>query len=166
MFVVKYRSAVAAPLAAMLLSSCAVGPDFVQPSAPDLDRYTREPLASRTSATDVKFGQSQHFANGRDIPAKWWHAARVVTTSISVCTNMLDSSNWAGFVDWLCRPHPERKWYVRAGARVYLTLLGGVLSAVEGIQKGMPGSSVSKAFAPLAPLERQPARLQANSSLS
>jgi len=72
MFVVKYRSAVAAPLAAMLLSSCAVGPDFVQPSAPDLDRYTREPLASRTSATDVKFGQSQHFANGRDIPAEWW----------------------------------------------------------------------------------------------
>ena len=69
---VKYRSAVAAPLAALLLSSCAVGPDFVQPSAPDVDRYTRELLASRTSATDVKFGQSQRFVNGRDIPAEWW----------------------------------------------------------------------------------------------
>jgi len=56
----------------MLLSSCAVGPDFVQPSAPDVDRYTREPLASRTSSTDAKFGQSQHFVNGRDIPAEWW----------------------------------------------------------------------------------------------
>jgi NodT family efflux transporter outer membrane factor (OMF) lipoprotein len=69
---VQYRSAVAAFLAAMLLSGCAVGPDFVQPSAPDVDRYTREPLASRTSATDSKFGQSQHFVNGRDIPAEWW----------------------------------------------------------------------------------------------
>ena len=69
---VKYRSAFAATLAAMLLSSCAVGPDFVQPSAPDVDRYTREPLASRTSSTDAKFGQSQHFVNGRDIPAEWW----------------------------------------------------------------------------------------------
>ncbi|MGO9357809.1 MAG: efflux transporter outer membrane subunit [Xanthobacteraceae bacterium] len=72
MFVAKFRSVVGVPLAAVLLSSCAVGPDFVQPSAPDAERYTREPLASRTSSTDVKFGQSQHFVNGRDIPAEWW----------------------------------------------------------------------------------------------
>jgi NodT family efflux transporter outer membrane factor (OMF) lipoprotein len=72
MFVVKCRSAGTAALAAVLLSSCAVGPDFVQPSAPDLDRYTREPLAPHTSSTDTKFGQSQHFVSGRDIPAEWW----------------------------------------------------------------------------------------------
>ena len=55
-----------------LLAGCAVGPDFVQPAAPDVTRYTREPLASRTSSTDVKFGQAQHFVAGRDIPADWW----------------------------------------------------------------------------------------------
>ena len=33
------------------------------------------------------------------VPAHWWHAARALTTSISVCTNMLDGSNWDGFVD-------------------------------------------------------------------
>lgn len=32
------------------------------------------------------------------VPARWWHAARAKTTSISVCTNMLDRSNWQGFV--------------------------------------------------------------------
>jgi NodT family efflux transporter outer membrane factor (OMF) lipoprotein len=69
---VKYRSAVAALLAALLLSSCAVGPDFVQAAAPDVDRYTKEPLASHTSSADVRLGQSQHFVNGRDIPAEWW----------------------------------------------------------------------------------------------
>jgi NodT family efflux transporter outer membrane factor (OMF) lipoprotein len=69
---VQYRSAIAATFAAILLSSCAAGPNFVQPSAPDVDRYTRESLAPRTSATDAKFGQSQHFVNGRDIPAEWW----------------------------------------------------------------------------------------------
>jgi outer membrane protein TolC len=58
--------------AVMMVAGCAVGPDFVQPAAPDVTRYTREPLASRTSSTDVKFGQSQHFVNGRDIPADWW----------------------------------------------------------------------------------------------
>jgi hypothetical protein len=100
------------------------------------------------------------------IPPKWWHAARVVTTSISVCTNALDSSNWKGFVDWLCRPHPSRKWYVRAVARVYLTLLGVALSIVEGIQTMLPGSSVSRALASLAPLERQQTRLQSGSSVS
>ena len=72
MLVVKGRSVVAVSLAGMLLSSCAVGPDFVQPSVPDVDRYTREPLAAHTSTTDVKFGQSQRFVNGRDIPAEWW----------------------------------------------------------------------------------------------
>jgi hypothetical protein len=100
------------------------------------------------------------------IPAKWWHAARVVTTSISVCTNMLDSSNWSGFVDWLCRPHPGRKWYLLAAARAYLTVLGGVLSLVEAIQRSMPGSSIARAFARLAPLDRQSVRLQTGSLTS
>jgi hypothetical protein len=31
------------------------------------------------------------------VPAHWWHAARALSTSISVCVNMLDSSNWTGF---------------------------------------------------------------------
>jgi NodT family efflux transporter outer membrane factor (OMF) lipoprotein len=69
---VKYRSAVAASFAAVLLSSCAVGPDFVQASAPDVDRYTKEPLAPHTSSADVRLGQSQHFVSGQNIPAEWW----------------------------------------------------------------------------------------------
>ena len=69
---VKYRPAIAASFAAILLSSCAVGPDFVQAAAPDVDRYTREPLASRTSSTDTPLGQPQHFAPGRDVPPEWW----------------------------------------------------------------------------------------------
>jgi NodT family efflux transporter outer membrane factor (OMF) lipoprotein len=73
---VKYRSAVAASLAALLLSSCAVGPDFVQASAPNVDRYTKEPLAPHTSSADTMFGQSQHFVSGQDIPAEWWQIFR------------------------------------------------------------------------------------------
>src|SRR6202030_378148 len=56
----------------LLASGCAVGPDFLHPAAPEVTRYTREPLAPRTSSTDIRFGQSQHFVNGRDIPAEWW----------------------------------------------------------------------------------------------
>jgi NodT family efflux transporter outer membrane factor (OMF) lipoprotein len=57
---------------AVLLSSCAVGPDFVNPAAPDTSRYTKEQLAPRTSSTDAPTGQSQHFIEGRDIPQEWW----------------------------------------------------------------------------------------------
>jgi hypothetical protein len=35
-------------------------------------RYTREPLASHTSSTDVASGQRQIFRQGRDIPQEWW----------------------------------------------------------------------------------------------
>jgi NodT family efflux transporter outer membrane factor (OMF) lipoprotein len=58
--------------AVILLTSCAVGPDFVAPAAPEVTRYTREPLAPRTSSTDTPNGQPQRFAEGRDIPQEWW----------------------------------------------------------------------------------------------
>jgi len=71
---VRRFSAIAAALtAATLLSSCiAVGPDFLHPAAPPIDRYTREPLAPRTSSTDAPTGRAQRFVQGRDIPQEWW----------------------------------------------------------------------------------------------
>jgi NodT family efflux transporter outer membrane factor (OMF) lipoprotein len=60
-------------LAAFLVSSCAVGPDFVAPTPPDVSRYTRERLTPRTVSTETpQHGESQRFVNGRDIPAEWW----------------------------------------------------------------------------------------------
>ena len=56
----------------MSLASCAVGPDFLHPAAPEVSGYTKEPLAPQTSSTDAPTGRSQHFAPGRDIPQEWW----------------------------------------------------------------------------------------------
>ena len=70
---VRWLNAGAAALAGtLLLASCAVGPDFIHPAAPDIDRYTLEALAPRTSSTDSPTGQPQRFAVGRDIPQEWW----------------------------------------------------------------------------------------------
>ena len=55
-----------------VLASCAVGPDFHVPAAPDVSRYTKETLAPRTSSTDAPTGRSQHFVQGRYIPQEWW----------------------------------------------------------------------------------------------
>jgi NodT family efflux transporter outer membrane factor (OMF) lipoprotein len=62
--------------AALGLASCAVGPDFLHPAAPEITRYTKEPLAPRTSSTDAPTGQPQHFVQGRDIPQEWWRLFR------------------------------------------------------------------------------------------
>ncbi len=58
--------------AATLLASCAVGPDFLHPAAPEVTAYTKEPLAPRTASADTPSGQSQRFVAGRDIPQEWW----------------------------------------------------------------------------------------------
>jgi NodT family efflux transporter outer membrane factor (OMF) lipoprotein len=57
-------------VAAMLLTSCAVGPDFRPPAPPEISRYTRDPLTSPSSGQPS--GLEQRFVEGRDIPQEWW----------------------------------------------------------------------------------------------
>jgi outer membrane protein TolC len=52
-----------------MLTACTVGPDFVRPTTPDADRYTREPLAASTATAE---GQAQHFSMGAEVTADWW----------------------------------------------------------------------------------------------
>src|SRR6516162_8031517 len=59
-------------MAAGLGGSCAVGPDFIRPAAPETSRYTREKLASVTGSADVAGGAAQRFVEGLDIPGEWW----------------------------------------------------------------------------------------------
>jgi NodT family efflux transporter outer membrane factor (OMF) lipoprotein len=53
-------------------SSCAVGPDYVPPPAPETTRYTPEPLDPKVGAAPQPPARSQLFAEGQDIPASWW----------------------------------------------------------------------------------------------
>ncbi|HTA64259.1 MAG TPA: efflux transporter outer membrane subunit [Xanthomonadaceae bacterium] len=58
--------------ASVLLSGCAVGPDFRKPAAPDVTGYTAAPLATTASAPQVAGGDAQRFAEGSYIPGDWW----------------------------------------------------------------------------------------------
>jgi outer membrane protein TolC len=70
---VKQGSAIAAMLAAAtVLASCAVGPDFAAPTAPETERYTKEPLTPVTASAQVMDGAAQHFRKGRDVQGEWW----------------------------------------------------------------------------------------------
>lgn len=56
-------------LSALLVSGCAVGPDFVRPKPPETDRYTNQPLPAATASAD---GQAQRFSPEAPIAADWW----------------------------------------------------------------------------------------------
>lgn len=54
----------------MLLSGCAVGPDFKKPAAPAVSQYTAKPLPAATATASGE--QSQRFVPGGDISGEWW----------------------------------------------------------------------------------------------
>jgi outer membrane protein TolC len=57
----------------LALGGCAVGPDFKPPAAPADERYTPEHLASPGSGGRERVS-GQRFAEGADVPARWWNA--------------------------------------------------------------------------------------------
>ncbi|WP_216844731.1 efflux transporter outer membrane subunit [Rhodanobacter sp. L36] len=56
----------------LLLAGCTVGPDFHKPAAPNVTGYTAHPLPTTITGANVDAGETQHFIDGRDIPADWW----------------------------------------------------------------------------------------------
>jgi NodT family efflux transporter outer membrane factor (OMF) lipoprotein len=62
----------AACLTMTLLAGCAVGPDFLEPAAPDVTGYTREPLKASSASAGSGLDQNQRFVQDLDIPGLWW----------------------------------------------------------------------------------------------
>jgi NodT family efflux transporter outer membrane factor (OMF) lipoprotein len=61
-----------APAIALLLSACAVGPDFLKPDPPKDAGYSPKSLPVQTASAAVYGGGVQHFVAGADIPFDWW----------------------------------------------------------------------------------------------
>lgn len=69
----KVRLAVlVAIVAASGVGSCAVGPDFNRPAAPEVAGYTPEPLPAATASAQTQGGEMQRFVPDLDIPGEWW----------------------------------------------------------------------------------------------
>jgi NodT family efflux transporter outer membrane factor (OMF) lipoprotein len=63
-------STAGAGLLPLLLAACAVGPDFLAPSAPAGAGF------GATPTTTLADGEAQKFLRGRDIPGQWWRLFR------------------------------------------------------------------------------------------
>lgn len=59
---------------ALGLASCAVGPSFKTPSAPQVSRFTAEALLPETAGAATSGGAAQRFLEGREVDARWWTA--------------------------------------------------------------------------------------------
>lgn len=68
------RTCQLAPLAALLLSACAVGPDFQRPVAVSTDKYTTGAQPEVTAEATGEAGTAQHFVAGAAMPGRWWES--------------------------------------------------------------------------------------------
>src|SRR5262249_56111515 len=68
----RHSSRVAIAVAAALLASCAVGPDYKVPEAPSATAYRETPTPEQTESAPVQAGEAQRFQVGAKIAADWW----------------------------------------------------------------------------------------------
>jgi Cupin-like domain len=89
------------------------------------------------------------------VPSRWWHSARVISTSISVCQNMLDASNWDGYVADVCRPSHGWQMLKQISKAIYLRSLGLVIASIESVSRSTlgKGSGIGRRIATLAPTD-------------
>lgn len=59
-------------ISCLLLSNCAVGPNYKRPVAPLPQTYTASSLGSKTVASNSQLGAAQSFVAKQDLPAQWW----------------------------------------------------------------------------------------------
>ncbi len=111
----------------------------------DLNRFPEFPKATQYRVV-IGPGESVF------VPSRWWHSARVVTTSVSVCTNIMYSTNWAGFIDISCENPVGGFKPSLLAKRLYLLTAGVIMGLIESVQKNLPGSFPARALGYLSPI--------------
>lgn len=80
------------------------------------------------------------------VPRGWWHTARALSPSISVGTNIMDRTNWRGFVKEVCGPVTGTYKPRKILKRVYLESLLPTLVAMEEVQRRFPKAASALKF--------------------
>ncbi|MFC0690929.1 efflux transporter outer membrane subunit [Paraburkholderia humisilvae] len=128
-----------AMLATLLLSACALGPDFRPPAAPQVARYTAAPMPELTVDAPGPGGTAQRFAIGADIPAAWWTLLRCEPLDTLIRDALAQSPNIAAAQAALRQA--SETWHAQFGDSL-LPRVDGQLSAqrekINGIAFGQP----------------------------
>lgn len=65
----KFRKQISCILTLIFFAGCTVGPDFLKPEPPKVDRYTSGPELKSTITAD---GKAQRFEKGAEVTSEWW----------------------------------------------------------------------------------------------
>jgi hypothetical protein len=104
---------------------------IVDPLRVDPERF---PLQARAT----QYGAVLHPGDMVFVPCGWWHTARALGPSISVGMNIMDSSNFDGFVSQVFGANGRPLTGRRALNWMYWTGVGRILSALEQVQERLP----------------------------
>jgi len=117
------RGVAASLCVSLVLSGCAVGPDFLRPEAPATDSYTAGPLPVQTASAAGE--TPQRFAVDRDIPGEWWALFRSAALDALVREALRANPNLAVAQAALRQAQEMRK----AGEGAFFPLVQGGFSA-------------------------------------
>lgn len=137
---------IAASVAAAL-AGCAVGPDFVAPTAPAVadstHPYTPVPLPASTASAPGTGGAVQQFAAGQDIPALWWQVFRSEPLDQLIRSALMQSPTLASAQAAL---RQAGETYAATAGNRLLPVVSGQLGAtrerVSSAATGIPGGGV------------------------
>lgn len=122
-------------LAALLASSCAVGPNFSRPPAPTLDRYPDQAVGDRLEAD----GSTQTVELGHPTDAAWWRLFGSATLDDLVAAGLKSSPTLASARQALIESQDQ----VRAGAGVFFPSVdvaaGGARERTNPVEFGQKG---------------------------
>jgi hypothetical protein len=93
------------------------------------------------------------------VPVGWWHTARALSMSISICQNMVFEWDWKGFMEWTANPSEGNKPVRQQVKRAYVAAAGRVMSALEEFQRRSPRAAKALVLpSRLAPISSEVAR--------
>jgi NodT family efflux transporter outer membrane factor (OMF) lipoprotein len=132
----------AAAVALLLMTGCAVGPDFRSPTAPKATAYTATPLPAETAAAPGAGGEAQRFVAAGGIPDEWWRLFHSEPLDRVIRQALADSPTLAAAQAKL--RESEENLRSRKGAIYYPRVDGkasGSREQVSGASFGQPGNN-------------------------
>ena len=137
-------STVNAVLAGVVLSACAVGPNYQSPAAPQTEGFVAPgalPTAtSTTAATPIPGGEAQRFVQGLDIPGQWWTLFQSAELNALIDRGLAHSPTLAAAQAALAEANEN----VAAQRGSFLPSVSGQVQGerakASGVQFGQPGA--------------------------
>jgi len=128
-------------IAGLVLTACAVGPDFKRPEAPTVQSYTSTELPKETASAPGTAGATQRLGPGKDIPAQWWTLFHSEALDGLVRQGLTDSPNMASAQARLREAQEILRSQV--GSALYPAVDGGLSARrqkISGASFGQPNS--------------------------